>query len=236
MKITDIDVDKILCVSVFSGRDEEDHDEGFLKKLFGKKNKDAESFYESKIKDIGVDFLREELTGDVIAFKMDNAADAPCVVLTDNYLIIEGHDVITISDIEEFGLRNLAYYDPGLFQFATDRIGIPYDPSFVSEYEGEEGYELGRFTVRLLIRDEYGQDFTYDIPMDIEDRREFCKAINESWAVCDISDEDCLEGKFVEDPSVVEDDLDLAHLLGDLLGISPVVPEEYDGDEDPNEE
>ena len=27
MKITDIDVDKILCVSVFSGRDEEDHDE-----------------------------------------------------------------------------------------------------------------------------------------------------------------------------------------------------------------
>ena len=238
MRITDIDIDKILCISMFSSAasaDEEEEEGGFLKKLFSKKHKKEENFYEDKVREIGVEKLREELAGDVYAYRMEGVFDAPCLVLTDNYLIIEGEDILPLDDVQEFGLHNLASFDPCLFQFATDRIGIPYDPSFVSEYEGEESFELSRFKVKLQIKDDYGQIFEYDVPMDIEDRKAFCKVMCDSWDVEDSSDQDCLEGTFDDRELINAEDYvteDVGDGIGYLLGISPVVPEEYSGEDE----
>ena len=85
-------------------------------------------------------------------------------------------------------------------QYAVDRgIDTPYDPSYTSEFEGEEEYELERFKIRLIIVDEYGMRFIYDFYMEAADRRDFHKQLSDRCDGVDFTRNDVLNGTFEDD-------------------------------------
>ena len=148
MKTRDIDIDGILSVPGFTSSYKDDESAGFFKRLFTKK-KNEESFYMSRIKQIGTDVLYEELKGDIDAYWVKDAPRDTVVVLTVNYLVLPGQDIIALDNIKKYGLYNIP--QAPFAQYALDRMDIPYDPYYVSEYEGEESYELDRFKICLVI-------------------------------------------------------------------------------------
>ena len=85
-------------------------------------------------------------------------------------------------------------------QYAEDRgLDTPYDPTYISEFEGEEEYELERFKIRLVIVDIYGMQFRYDFYMETSDRRDFHEQFANRCDGIDFTREDVLDGKFSED-------------------------------------
>ena len=199
MKITDIDADKILFVSPVESAAEEEHSEGFLKKLFGKKKISPNDFYREEVKSRGVDLLREELIDEVVAaYQMQSPYQEYPVVITSGYLFFPGEDIVKLDDIAKVGLFNYFGSSGDHWQYATDRINEPYDPSYTSEYEGEAAYEIDRFKVTLVIVDKIGQRFEYHFLMDKDDRSEFISLILDRTGAVDYSDSDVLKGEFDE--------------------------------------
>lgn len=197
MKITDIDVDKILFISPFEITTTSSSEGGFLKKLFGKKlgkTMSPEEFYKDEVQKRGVDLLREELTSeDVVAWQQQSPYQEYPIVLTSSYLFIPGQDIICLDDILKFGMANL----PGEhWQYARDRMNEPYDPTYVSEFEGEETYEIDRFKVLFSTTDKFGQSFKYEFLMEVADRPEFVSLMKKRSGAVDFSDDDVLNGRF----------------------------------------
>ena len=200
MKITDIDIDKILFVSPFETTREEEPSGGFLKKLFGKKETSPSEFYKEEVKSRGVDLLREELTSEMVAaYQMQSPYQEYPVVITSEYLFFPGQDIVKLGDIRKVGLFNYMEHSGEHWQYAIDRMNEPYDPSHTSEYEGEETYEIDRFKVTFVIVDKAGQRFEYHFLMDKEDRPEFLSLILDHTGAVDYSDDDVLKGEFDED-------------------------------------
>ena len=101
-----------------------------------------------------------------------------------------------------FAIINESSADRPYEQYAIDRFNEPYDPNYVSEYEGEESFELDRFNVKLKITDEYNLVYGYVFPMEVADRKDFREKLNERLApfgVVDGSSEFAIEGRFPED-------------------------------------
>lgn len=176
---------------------EEEEARGFLGKLFGKDKKDSLSVFEADIKRIGRDELIKEILDDdyILAYTVDKDRTDLYVVLTENYLILPDQDIICLADVFKYGLFNVL--DPEFAQYAEDRINIPYDPTFVSEYEGEEGYELERFSLLFAYVDQYGNIFKYTIYMDVADRQDFYDYLSARLdGKVDLTSELVSEGKF----------------------------------------
>lgn len=202
MKVTDIDVDKILFISPFEvSSTPEESEGGFFKKLFGKKETvDPAAFYASEVKSRGVDMLREELlSSETVAWRQESPYQEYPIVVTPNYLFIPGEDIVRFDDIIKFGLFNYQGDCCLHWQYAMDRINEPYDPSYTGEYEGEETYEVDRFKVTLVMVDNVGQKFEYHFLMEKEDRQEFVSLLASRTGAPDYSDDDVLKGEFAED-------------------------------------
>lgn len=201
MKIDSVNPDDILGTAnkgIYGAR--QDEEKGFFKKLFGKK--DEEEYFEKKVREIGREELEKELSGGIDAYLVEKADPKNTVVITENYLIIPGKEIFPLYTIHEFGLGS--EWMPSYQQYAMDRFGIPYDPDFKSEYEDEDGYELDRFNVELVIRDEERNMFIYSFPMEIKDRSDFCQRLLDRCIAEEYSDEGVFEGKFNEDTSIRE--------------------------------
>lgn len=197
MKITELDIEKILVDSnkgIYGSRREED--EGFFHKLFGKK-KDEEPYYEKMIREYGRDELKEELSSDFDCFRLEKTDWDKAVILTSNYLIIPGTDILPLYKIKAFAIYNL--HRTPFEQYALDRINEPYDPDYKSEYEGEENFELDRFNIRLVVVENDEERFEYIFPMEISDRKAFRDKLDERCIARDYSADDALEGWFDED-------------------------------------
>ena len=200
MKIDNVNADDILGTAnkgIYSSH--HDEEKGFFKKLFGKKDDDG-SYFEKKVREIGREELEKELSGAIDAYLVEKADPKNTVVITEDYLIIPGKEIFPLYMIHEFGLGS--EWMPPYQQYAMDRIDVPYDPDFKSEYEAEEGYELDRFNVELVIRDEEQNMFVYSFPMEIPDRSDFRQRLLDRCIATEYSDEGVFEGKFNEDKSI----------------------------------
>ena len=123
------------------------------------------------------------------------------VVLSHSYLIIPGKEIFPLYDVARFSIQNERDGDRPYEQYAIDRFDEPYDPSYVSEYENEEGFELARFNILLQIIDENNLRYEYVFPMEVADRKDFREQLNERLApigAIDMSHEDVMEGQFTE--------------------------------------
>ena len=137
------------------------------------------------------------------AYYIQGAPFETMVVLTSCYLILPGREIFPLYDVERFALKNEYAGDRKYEQYAIDRKGIPYDPAYVSEFEGEEIFELDRFNVLLQITDENHLLYEYVIKMEVPDRKDFRARLIERLEVgggaIDLSEEDAIEGLFVDD-------------------------------------
>lgn len=151
----------------------EDEDRGFLDKIFHKNKKSAIPTYETAIEEAGRDVLEKEILDDdyILLYTLDKDRTDLYVVLTENYLILPNQDVIPFEEVTRYGLFN--ELEVPFAQYAEDRMGIPFDPTFISEYEGEETYELDRFSMLFSYVDQHGLVYKYTIYMDVADRQEF---------------------------------------------------------------
>ncbi len=151
---------------------DEEEEKGIFSKIF-KKPQSTLTVYEEQINKIGRDVLVDELLDEdyVLAYSIDSNQTKLYVVLTENYLILPGLDIITLENVRTYGLFNVLF--PEFVQYAEDRKGIPYDPNYVSEFEGEETFELDRFSIMFGYVDNYGIRYKYTIYMDIDDRKDF---------------------------------------------------------------
>lgn len=190
----------IILGTIFASDYKDEEERGFFGKIF-KKNKTNLQPFEEAIANIGRDALVDELLDEdyVLAFTVDSSQTNLYVVLTENYLILPGKDIIDLNNVKKYGLFN--ELEPDFAQYAEDRMGIPYDPTFVSEYEGEEGFELKRFNVKFAYVDAIGLIFEYSFPMDVADRQEFYEYLSgRIESNRDYTSSFVLEGKFEEDP------------------------------------
>lgn len=151
---------------------EKEEEQGFWGKLFGKKKNYLPPF-ESELNRIGEDVIIAELSdsNNAVGYSVDKNQTDIFVILTENYLILPEQDIIELDKIVKYGLFNSL--NPDFAQYAEDRMGIPYDPNYVSEYEGEETYELDRFNVLFAFVDKYNLIFKYTLRIEVSDRREF---------------------------------------------------------------
>lgn len=200
MKVNDIIIDQILHVPgpakhYDSGEDE---DEGLFKKLFSKKEKEPkDTFYTSRIKEFGRDVLYDELLRGYDAYKIDKAPLDTMIILTENYLIIPEHEVFPLETLRKFALFTSWNV---CTEYAQAREGCPYDPDYVSEYENEEAFELGRFEIRLILTDNFKQRYQHFIFMEVPDRKDFHQGIIDRCPRADdYTSEDVLEGGYFED-------------------------------------
>ena len=204
MKIDKVDIDTILQSEKrgIYGR-ERDEEKGFFKKLFGKKDEaDASSYFQDRIVEIGRDELVEELSGEIDAYWIDKSDPKTTVILTESYFILPGKEIFPLVDIVQFAIGST--WLPPYAQYALDRLGVPYDPDYKSEYEEEEGFELDRFNIDFVISDEDNAYYTYTFPMDIEDRSDFRQKLIEKSEAEDLSEDEVFEGKFNEEHNVRE--------------------------------
>lgn len=196
MEISDIDIDGILFARHVESSYSDDESEGFIKKLFAKK-KPQKSFYESRMNQIGSDELYEELKGEIHAYWVKDAPSDTVVILTSNYLVLPGQDIISLNKISKYGIYNIP--QAPFAQYALDRMDVPYDPYYVSEYEGEETFELDRFKICLVIIDIYGIRYKYDFLMECSDRRDFRNLLDSRCEGVDFTKDDVLNGTFDDD-------------------------------------
>ena len=204
MKIDKVDIEKILLMDKrgIYGQ-EKDEGKGFFKKLFHGKNKDAGTYYEERINEIGRDELEQELSGEIDAYRIEKSDPMTTIILTENYLILPNQDIFPLENVKKFALG--AVYLPEYMQYAQDREGVPYDPEYKSEYEGEESYELDRFNIDLVLADEENAIYTYTFPMEVPDRKDFRDRLSDRCIANDLSEDLVFEGKFNEDHSISQD-------------------------------
>lgn len=154
--------------------------------------------FQKQISKYGTDDISNSIReDDTTAYIIAENCPQSLIILTDMYPILPDKDVFLMSDIIEYGL---AYENnnPDFAQYAEDRMGMPYDPNFVSEYEGEETFELDRFSVLLVIKDSVGIISQYTIYLDVNDRTDFLDILSSKTQgfAYDISDTLAVEGKF----------------------------------------
>ena len=201
MKVTDVNIDQVLYTEPVMSRpyDSDEETGGFFKKLFKKKEEPEVPFFNRRVEEFGRDELYEDIKDGYVAYMVKGAPFETMVLLSHNYLILPGKEIFPLCDVARFGIMNENAADRPYEQYAIDRINEPYDPNFVSEYEGEEGFELARFNVRLKITDENNLVFGYVFPMEIPDRQDFRDKLNERLApfgVIDESNEYAIQGRF----------------------------------------
>ena len=204
MKVTDINIDQVLYTEPVSSHyyDPDDETGGFFKKLFKKKDEPEVPFFNTRVEEFGRDELHEDIKDGYNAYMVKGAPFETMVLLSHNYLILPGKEIFPLCDVAKFAIINENEEDRPYEQYAIDRFNEPYDPNFVSEYEGEEEYELNRFNVKLKITDENNLVFGYVFPMEVADRQDFRDKLNERLApygVIDESSELAVEGHFSVD-------------------------------------
>ena len=156
-----------------------------------------------RINEIGRDELEQELSGEIDAYRIEKSDPMTTIILTENYLILPNQDIFPLENVKKFALG--AVYLPEYMQYAQDREGVPYDPEYKSEYEGEESYELDRFNIDLVLADEENAIYTYTFPMEVSDRKDFRDRLSDRCIANDLSEDLVFEGKFNEDHSISQD-------------------------------
>ena len=204
MKVTDVDTGLLLYTPVIADHqyDHGEEKQGFFKKLFSKKEKPEVPFFNKRIEEFGRDALYDDIKERCDAYMVKGAPFETMVVLSRSYLILPGKEIFPLYDVFKFAIQNEWFGNRSYEQYAIDRAGEPYDPSYVSEYEGEEGFELDRFNIMLRITDGNNIEYEYVFPMEVADRRNFREQLNDRLApigALDLSDEDVMEGRFTEE-------------------------------------
>ena len=204
MKVTDINIDQVLYTEPVRNRpyDSDEETGGFFRKLFKKKDEPEVPFFNTRVEEFGRDELYEDIKEGYDAYMVKGAPFETMVLLTNNYLILPGKEIFPLCDVARFAIINESPADRPYEQYAIDRFNEPYDPNYVSEYEGEESFELDRFNVKLKITDENNLVYGYVFPMEVADRKDFREKLNERLApfgVIDGSSEFAIEGRFPED-------------------------------------
>ena len=201
MKVTDVNIDQVLYTEPVRTRpyDSDEETGGFFKKLFKKKDEPEVPFFNTRVEEFGRDELYEDIKEGYDAYMVKGAPFETMVLLSNNYLILPGKEIFPLCDVAKFAIMNENEADRPYEQYAIDRFNEPYDPNYVSEYKGEESFELDRFNVRLKITDENNLIFGYVFPMEVPDRRDFRDKLNERLApfgVIDESNEYAIQGRF----------------------------------------
>ena len=201
MKVTDINIDQVLYTEPVSSHnyDSDEENVGFFKKLFKKKDEPEVPFFNTRVEEFGRDELYEDIKDGYNAYMVKGAPFETMVLLSHNYLILPGKEIFPLCDVAKFAIMNENEADRPYEQYAIDRFNEPYDPNYVSEYKGEESFELDRFNVRLKITDENNLIFGYVFPMEVPDRQDFRDKLNERLApfgVIDESNEYAIQGRF----------------------------------------
>lgn len=205
MKVTDINLDQLLYTEPVKSQpyDSPEEEGGFFKKVFAKKKEPEVPFFNTRVEEFGRDEIYNDLMEGYDAYYIQGAPFETMVVLTSCYLILPGREIFPLYDVERFALKNEYAGNRKYEQYAIDRKGIPYDPAYVSEFEGEESFELDRFNVLLQITDENHLLYEYVIKMEVPDRKDFRARLIERLEVgggaIDLSEEDAIEGLFVDD-------------------------------------
>lgn len=201
MKVTDVNIDQVLYTEPVRTRpyDSDEETGGFFKKLFKKKDEPEVPFFNTRVEEFGRDELYEDIKEGYDAYMVKGAPFETMVLLSNNYLILPGKEIFPLCDVAKFAIMNENEADRPYEQYAIDRFNEPYDPNYVSEYKGEESFELDRFNVRLKITDENNLIFGYVFPMEVPDRQDFRDKLNERLApfgVIDESNEYAIQGRF----------------------------------------
>lgn len=201
MKVTDVNIDQVLYTEPVRTRpyDSDEETGGFFKKLFKKKDEPEVPFFNTRVEEFGRDELYEDIKEGYDAYMVKGAPFETMVLLSNNYLILPGKEIFPLCDVAKFAIMNENEADRPYEQYAIDRFNEPYDPNYVSEYKGEESFELDRFNVRLKITDENNLIFGYVFPMEVPDRQDFRDKLNERLApfgVIDESNEYAIHGRF----------------------------------------
>ena len=204
MKVTDVDIGLLLYTPAVAdhGYNHDEEDQGFFKKLFSKKEEPEVPFFNRRVEEFGRDALYDDIKEKCDAYMVKGAPFETMVVLSKSYLILPGKEIFPLYDVFKFAIQNERFDRRPYEQYAIDRFNEPYDPSYVSEFEGEESYELDRFNIMLTITDENKLDYEYIFPMEVADRKDFREQLNERLApigALDFSDEDVMEGTFTEE-------------------------------------
>lgn len=116
--------------------------------------------------------------------------------------LIADKEIFALDKISKYAMYNI--YDTPFAQYAIDRKDYPYDPLYVSEYEGEESFELDRFKVQFVIVDVYGLRYEYEFLMETKDRRNFHDAFVSRCKGIDFTSNAVLEGTFEDDYLITE--------------------------------
>lgn len=201
MKVADVNIDQVLYTEPVRTRpyDSDEETGGFFKKLFKKKDEPEVPFFNTRVEEFGRDELYEDIKEGYDAYMVKGAPFETMVLLSNNYLILPGKEIFPLCDVAKFAIMNENEADRPYEQYAIDRFNEPYDPNYVSEYKGEESFELDRFNVRLKITDENNLIFGYVFPMEVPDRQDFRDKLNERLApfgVIDESNEYAIQGRF----------------------------------------
>jgi len=204
MKITDLNIDQLLYTKPVRSQPYDDDEEGggFFKRLFAKKAEPEIPFFNKRVEEFGRDELYDDVKDGYDAYIVKGAPFETMVVVSRSYLIIPEKEIFPLYKVFKFAIKNEHYGNRPYEQYAIDRFDKPYDPNYISEYEGEESFELDRFNVLLQITDKYNLFYEYVIPMEVADRSDFRAKLNDRMAqigVIDDSDEDVMEGRFPDD-------------------------------------
>ena len=204
MKVTDINIDRLLYTEPVRKQpyDNDEEERGFFKKIFSKKDEPEVPFFNTRVEEFGRDALYDDIKEGFDAYIVTGAPFETMVVLSRSYLILPGKEIFPLYDVERFAIKNEHYGNRPYEQYAIDRFDEPYDPTFVSEYDNEEGFELDRFNILLQITDENHLQYEYVFPMEVADRKDFRDKLNERLGpvgALDLSDDDVMEGRFPDD-------------------------------------
>ncbi|MBO4579094.1 MAG: hypothetical protein J5715_02955 [Clostridiales bacterium] len=203
MKVTDINIDQLLYTKPVSGHayDRDEEGVGLFKKMFAKKEPEI-PYFNTRVEQFGRDELYNDIKEGYDAYIVKGAPFETMVVLSKSFLIIPEQEIFPFYDIIRFAIKNPPYGERLFEQYAIDRFDEPYDPTYVSEYENEEGFELDRFNILLEITDENSLIYEYVIPMEVADRKDFRAKFNERMSeigVVDSSEDEVMEGRFPDD-------------------------------------
>jgi hypothetical protein len=203
MKITDINIDQLLYTEPVRNKsyDSDEEEGGFFKKIFSKNDEPEVPFFNTRVEEFGRDELYEDIKAGYDAYMVTGATPDTMIVLSRSYLIIPGKEIFPLCDVAKFGIYNELETSRPYEQYAIDRFDEPYDPDYVSEFDNEEGFELDRFNIWLIVIDENNLRYSYVFPMEVADRKDFREKLNERLAPINAEDhsaEDVMEGRFSE--------------------------------------
>jgi len=206
MKVNDINIDRLLYTEPVRDKpyDNGEEDGGFFRKLFSKKNEPEVPFFNTRVEEFGRDALYEDIKEGCDAYIVNGAPFETMTVLSQSYLILPGKEIFPLFEIAKYGIYNEPESKRNYEQYAIDRFDEPYDPDFVSEYDNEEGFELDRFNIWLILIDRNNIRYEYVFPMEVPDRKDFRAQLNERLSPINAEDhsaEDVMEGRFSEDDS-----------------------------------